>query len=42
MGSLSLEQKWVPETLKQIMFLGSKVWPVRGADNITAIHGPIV
>jgi hypothetical protein len=24
------------------MFLGSKVWPVRGADNLTAICEPIV
>jgi hypothetical protein len=25
-----------------IMFLGSKVWPVRRADNLTAIFEPIV
>jgi hypothetical protein len=24
------------------MFLGSKVWPVRGADNLTTIYEPIV
>jgi hypothetical protein len=24
------------------MFLGSKVRPVRGADNLTAIYGPII
>jgi hypothetical protein len=23
------------------MFLGSKEWPVRGADNLTAIYEPI-
>jgi hypothetical protein len=26
----------------KIMFLGSKVGPVRGADNLTAIYEPIV
>jgi hypothetical protein len=36
-----LWQRWVPETLKK-MFLGSKVRPVRGADNLTAICEPIV
>jgi hypothetical protein len=41
-GSLSLWQKWVPETLKKIMFLGSKMRPVRGADNLTAIYESIV
>jgi hypothetical protein len=30
------------ETLKKIMFLGSKVRLVRGADNLTAIYEPIV
>jgi hypothetical protein len=24
------------------MFLGSKVWPMRGADKLTAIYDPIV
>jgi hypothetical protein len=28
--------------IKKIMFLGSKVQPVRGADNLTAIYEPIV
>jgi hypothetical protein len=28
--------------IKQIMFLGSKVRPVRGADSLTAIYEPIV
>jgi hypothetical protein len=28
--------------IKKIMFLGSKVWPVHGADNLTAIYEPIV
>jgi hypothetical protein len=41
-GLLSLWQKWIPEALKNIMFLGSKVQPVRGADNLTAICEPIV
>jgi hypothetical protein len=41
-GTLSLYQKWVQETLQKIMFLGSKVRPVRGADNLTAIYEPIV
>jgi hypothetical protein len=27
---------------KEIMFLGSKVRPVRGADSLTAIYEPIV
>jgi hypothetical protein len=30
------------KTLKKIMFLGSKAWLVRGADNLTAIYEPIV
>jgi hypothetical protein len=30
------------ETLKKRMFLGSKVWLVRGADKLTAIYEPIV
>jgi hypothetical protein len=41
-GLLSLYQNWVHETLKKIMFLGSKVRLVRGADNLTAIYEPIV
>jgi hypothetical protein len=42
-GLLSLEQKLVTETLRKIIiFLGSKVRPVRGADNLTAIYEPIV
>jgi hypothetical protein len=28
--------------VKKIMFLGSKVRPVRGADNLTAIYAPMV
>jgi hypothetical protein len=28
--------------IKKIVFLGSKVLPVRGADNLTAIYEPIV
>jgi hypothetical protein len=32
----------VPETLKKIMFLGSKVRLVRMADNLAAIYEPIV
>jgi hypothetical protein len=28
--------------IKRIMFSGSKVQPVRGADNLTAIYEPIV
>jgi hypothetical protein len=28
--------------IKQKMFLGSKVLPVRGADNLTATYEPIV
>jgi hypothetical protein len=27
---------------RKIIFLGSKMWPVRKADNLTAISGPIV
>jgi hypothetical protein len=27
--------------IKKLMFLGSKVRPVRGADNLTAIYEPI-
>jgi hypothetical protein len=41
-GLLSFQQKCVPETLNKIMFVGSKVRPVRGADNLTAIYEPIV
>jgi hypothetical protein len=40
-GSLSLEHKWVPETLKK-KFMGSKVLPVRGADNLTVTYEAIV
>jgi hypothetical protein len=32
----------VPETLRKIMFLGSIVHLVRGADNLTAMYEPIV
>jgi hypothetical protein len=32
----------LPETLKKIVFLGSKVRLVRGADNLTAIYELIV
>jgi hypothetical protein len=40
-GLLSLLQKWVPETLQKIMFLGSNVRPVCRDDNIAAICEPI-
>jgi hypothetical protein len=40
-GLFNLWQKWVPETLKK-SFLGTKMRPVRGADNVTAIYEPIV
>jgi hypothetical protein len=41
-GLLSLWQKWVPETLRKIMFLGSELRQARGADILTAIYEPIV
>jgi hypothetical protein len=40
--STTKSNKWVPETVKKIMFLGSEVRPVRAADNLTAIYEPIV
>jgi hypothetical protein len=30
------------ENINKIMFLGSKVRPVRGVDNLTTIYEPIV
>jgi hypothetical protein len=41
-GLLSLQQKWILETLKKINVSGCKVRPVRGADNLTTIYEPNV
>jgi hypothetical protein len=41
MGFIQPLTEMSTENIKK-KFLGSKVWPVRGADNFTAIYEPIV
>jgi hypothetical protein len=41
-GEILNLRNWVPETLKKILFLGSKLRRVREADKCTAIYEPII
>jgi hypothetical protein len=42
LGFIQPLQEMSTRNIKKIMFLGSKVWPMRGADNLTTICEPIV